>query len=126
MGTNFSYKWDTEVRQLAKKCINIEFMELFHKAERETMESEEEQRFKEIAETLKDPYGMWYISQMIWQVEHGLADDRDYQSKLAIAQVHACLSSDSYLQNVWNNDTSSEECQNMMKLKEGLGKLLKL
>ena len=45
-----------------------------------------------ISEKYKDPYGMFYISEMIWRVEHALADNRTVMAKYAVAEVYEVLS----------------------------------
>jgi hypothetical protein len=121
--TNFSILWDTKVKNLALKCINPELVQILLKDESQVTD-EDKDKAKEIGQKFKDPYGMYYISDMAWRVEHSLADDREVMAQLAITQVYSVLSSESYWENVWNNDTSSEEAQNLIALRDGLKELI--
>jgi len=123
--TNFSIKWGTEVKELARKCVNNEFISLVAKGENGTLTESEEIKVKELSEGIKDAYGMWYMSNMIWRVEHALADDREHLAILAVAEIHSTISSESYWTNVWNNDFSTEEAVNIRNLRDGLKELLR-
>jgi len=123
--TNFSIKWDTEVKELARKCVNAEFISLVAKGENGTLTESEEVKVKELSEGIKDAYGMWYISDMLWRVEHALADDREYLAILTVSEIHSTISTESYWTNVWNNDFSTEEAVNIRNLRDGLKELLR-
>jgi hypothetical protein len=120
MITEFSMKWDTKVKELANKCVNWEFIKLTQKGENNILSEEEEKMFQELGNNIKDPYGMWYISDMIWQVEHSLMDNKEPLAKLAIAQVYNVISRESYWTNIFNNDLSLDEAKNIKALQECL------
>lgn len=122
--TNFSIKWDTEVKELAKKCVNYEFITLVQKGENGSLTESEETKVKELSEGIKDAYGMWYISNMIWRVEHALADNRESMALLAISEIHSTISSESYWTNVFKNDFSTDEATNIKNLRYALKELL--
>lgn len=122
--TNFSIKWDTEVKNLARKCVNHDFITLVSKGENGSLTEEEKKKVKEISEKIKDHYGMWYISEMIWKVEHALADNREPMAKLAVSNVYQVISGESYWTNIFSNDFSTDEAINIKNLKDGLKELL--
>jgi len=122
--TNFSIKWGTEVKELARKCINTEFISLVAKGENGTLTESEEVKVKELSEGIKDAYGMWYISNMIWRVEHSLADNREPLAQLAVSEIYNTISTESYWTNVFKNDYSTDEAINIKNLRDGLKELL--
>ena len=85
---------------------------------------EEKEYLKSINEKYKDIYGMYYISDMIWRVEHALADGRKPIAGLAIAQVYEVLNRPSYFQDVFGGNENDEEWKTRAALKDGLYKLL--
>ena len=119
----FKDVWDDEVKALAKACVDDKLVEMMGAAECRGYATEEEQNYVE-ALNLKDPTAVWYVSKMIWRIEHDLADGRPKASLPSIIQVFETLNSDSYLKNVWDGDTSSEEAQKLFKLRDGLRNLL--
>ena len=123
--TNFSIKWDTEVKELARKCVNNEFISLVAKGENGILTEDEEIKVEKLSKEIKDPYGMWYISDMIWRVEHALADNREHLAILAISNIYNTISTESYWTNIFNNDFSTDEAINIKNLKDGLKDLLR-
>ena len=124
--TEFSKLWDYEVKQLAQACVTEpRLVGLMMKDENYQFTDEEKEYINEVYKRYKDPYGMFYVSDMIWRVEHALSDGRDSAAKLAILQIHGALDSSDYLKNVFKGDSSSEEYKNMMKLRDGLAKLMR-
>lgn len=67
---------------------------------------------------------MYCISNMIWQVEHALADGREVIANLAIAEVYSVLSSPSYFQNVFLGNENDEEWKTRAALRDGLYKII--
>jgi len=122
--TNFSIKWDTKVKELARKCVNAEFIHLVAKGESGALTENEDIEVRKLSEEIKDAYGMWYISNMIWRVEHSLADNREVLAQLPISEIYSTISSESYWTNVWNNDFSTDEAINIKNLRDGLKELL--
>ena len=123
--TNFSMKWDTEVKELARKCVNIEFIRLVAKGENGALTENEEVVVRKLSEEIKDAYGMWYISNMIWRVEHALADNREPMAKLAVSEIFSTISTESYWTDIFKDDYSSEEAINIRNLRDGLKELLR-
>lgn len=118
-----SIHWDTKVKPLAQKCLDAEVLELFS-AEEETPEIKK--KAEELSKKYVDTTAMWYVSKLVWAMEHDLADDRFYLSALnAIMQVKGTLSSDSYWTNVWKGQ-QNEERQNLEILRGALPELLEL
>jgi hypothetical protein len=102
------------------------FYSFSDKSEQESLTEKEKQEAKEISKKYVDATGMWYISQMIWSVEHDLADKRNAAS-ICVLQVRDTLKSESYWTNVWINqgkDLESEEAKNLKNLLEKLEILL--
>lgn len=123
--TEFEKMWDSEVKKLAEDCVTEpELVRLMGKSEGYEPTEKEKEYLKSIGEKYKDTYGMFYISNMIWQVEHALADSREYSAALSISQIYQVLSSDSYFQNVFEGNEESDEWKTRAALRDGLEKLM--
>lgn len=121
----FTQLWDEKVKKLAKACLPEErLLKLFGKGENYDPTPDEKKYLEEIGQKYKDLYGMYYISDMCWRIEHALADNRLPMAKIAIVNVVGTLDSDSYFQNVFKGDASSEEWQNLDALRKGLHELM--
>jgi len=117
----FTKFWDEEIKPFANKCA--EGMELLHKIQ-ELDEEKDQDKVQEIKEQMnaynkKDWLALYNISQMIFYVEHDLADGRNPAFRMH--QVKSCLSSESYYTNVFKNE-DCEESRNYKKLAEMLSK----
>jgi len=122
--TDFSMMWDLKVKQLAKNCVNYEFIKLIAKGENNNLTTEEETEVTVLSNDIKDPYGMWYISDMIWRVEHALCDNREAFAKLAVCDIYNTISKESYWTNIFKNDLSTDEAKNIKELEIGLKELI--
>lgn len=123
--TTFSKLWDTEVKQLAEACVTeSKLIRLMCKRDSYEPSDEEKEYLKSMCEKYKDIYGMYYISDMIWRVEHALADGRQPMARLAITQVYSVLNEPSYFQNVFNGNEDDEEWKTRVALRDGLCKLM--
>lgn len=123
--TTFSNLWDTEVKQLAQACVTEpKLIQLMGKSNSYEPTDEEKKYLKEMSEKYKDIYGMYYISDMIWRVEHALADRRQSMAGLAITQIYDVLNRPSYFQNVFSGNEDDEEWKKRAALRDGLRKLL--
>lgn len=121
----FSEIWDTQVKQLAEACVTEKrLVELMSKDKSYKPSEEEKEYMKKISGKYKDIAGMYYISDMIWRVEHALADDRSEHAKLAIAQVYDVLNRPSYFHDVFKENEDDEEWKTRAALRDGLKKLL--
>ena len=121
----FSEIWDTQVKQLAEACVTEKrLVELMSKDKSYNPNEEEKEYMKKISGKYKDIAGMYYISDMIWRVEHALADDRSEHAKLAIAQVYDVLNRPSYFQDVLKENEDDDEWKTRAALRDGLKKLL--
>ena len=123
--TTFSNLWDSEVKQLAHACVTEpKLIGLMCKGDSYEPTDEEKKYLKEMSEKYKDIYGMYYISDMIWRVEHALADGRQSMARLAIAQIYAVLNRPSYFQDVFNSNEDDEEWKQRAALRDGLRKIM--
>lgn len=123
--TAFSKIWDTEVKSLAKACVTEpELIRLMNQGEGYEPTKKEKEYLESISGKYKDAYGMYYISDMIWKVEHALADGRKEVANLAIAQVYEVLNRPSYFQNVFLSNENDEEWKTRAALRDGLYKLM--
>ena len=121
----FSEIWDTQVKQLAEACVTEKrLVELMSKDKSYNPNEEEKEYMKKISGKYKDIAGMYYISDMIWRVEHALTDDRSEHAKLAIAQVYDVLNRPSYFHDVFKENEDDEEWKTRAALRDGLKKLL--
>lgn len=119
MGFNkeFIEMWDTKVKEKAKECSKG--YDLLCKLQYDNLSEDEKNKIVEqIKEkNIQDINAVWYIGKLIWAVEHALADDRtDLNFINSTYQVKSCLNSESYWENVWKNDFSSEEAKNLKEL----------
>ncbi len=121
----FSKLWDTEVKALAKACVTEpRLIELMTKGDSYKPTQEEKTYLDEVSKKYLDLYGMYYISDLIWRIEHALADGREWQAGIAIANVYSTLADESYFQNVFNGDEANEEWKTRKALRDGLKKLM--
>jgi len=118
----FEKFWDTEVKPLADKCA--EGANLIGELEKATTEAEKEEIKKQMRQhNKKDWYSIWYISQMIFYVEHDLADGRN--PGVRMLQVQRTLNSEDYYKNVFKGEMC-EEAKNYQALGQKLNKALEL
>ena len=123
--SKFSEIWDKEVKKLAIECIQEpRYVELMTRDRSYKLNKEEREYIEGVRTTYKDSAGMYYISKMIWKVEHALADNNETVAGVAIAQIHTVLSRESYLKNVFNGNTQSKEWKTRDALCKGLKKLI--
>ena len=92
-----------EALYLLSGFLHLDFSEMDYFLNAHLTEDE-----KKLFSKFVDPLAMFYISNMIFRVEHGLADSRDYQSKLAVLEINATLHSEGYLKEVWHVDDDSD------------------
>jgi hypothetical protein len=122
----FSTIWDNEVKALAQACVtDPKLVRLMMQSEGYKPTAEEEAYLNEVSGKYHDPYGMFYISDLIWRVEHALADGRECQANIALLNVYSALASSDYLPNVFKGDDTSEEWKSRVALRDGLKKLIK-
>lgn len=124
--SKFSEKWITETRDLAIKCVNNRFIELINKGENGTITDTEGKEVKALSDTIKDAYGMWYISEMIWRVNHELGGRFEVKAELSAHEVYNTISKESYWTNVFDNKLDTEEAININNLKNSLAELVNL
>lgn len=121
----FTQIWITEVKALAEACVTEpELIRLMSQGEGYEPSKDEKEYLASISEKYKDTYGMYYISCMIWNVEHALADCTIVSAKLAVAEIYEVLNSPSYFQNVFLSNENDEEWKTRAALRDGLYKLL--
>ena len=125
--SRFSEIWDNEVKPLANACVaEPKLVELLGKGKDYEPNQEEKEYMSSISEKYKDIYGMYYISEMIWKVEHALADGREYQAKFSIIPIYETLNRPSYFYNVFDGNENNEEWKTRAALRDGLYRLINL
>ena len=123
--TTFSKIWDTEVKKLAEACVTEpELVRLMSKGEGYEPNEGEKRYLESIKGKYKDIYGMYYISDMIWQVEYALKYEREEAARFSIVRIYEVLNSPSYFQNVFKGNEDDEEWKNRAALRDGLYKLI--
>lgn len=123
----FSEIWNNEVKALAEACVaEPKFVQLMMKGEGYEMTKEEEKYFEKVRGKYLDPYGMCYISDMIFRVERDLAEGRDWQAECTIISAYSNLSETSLFQDVFKGDATTEEWKTRVVLRKGLEKLVKV
>ena len=123
----FSELWDNQVKELIESCITEpELVCLICVSESYVFNENEKEYLKEVVNKCKDPYGRFYVSDMIYKVEHALADRRKAMAGIAIMQVYNNINSDTYLKNVFNGDDENDEYKRTILLRDEFGKLIKV
>lgn len=123
----FSVTWDTEVKKLALDCVREpRFVQILEMGEDHNLTTDEKEYFESIEGKYKDLAGMYHISDMIWRVEHALADDREDLAKFAIINIYRVITSDSYLENLFESDKTNIEWKRIEALANGLAKLISI
>lgn len=123
--TPFSNLWDKKVKQLAQACVTEpELIKLLCKDNSYEPTDEEKEYLGKMCEKYKDIFGMYYISDMIWRVEHALADGRESMAVLAISETYNALNQPDYFQNIFNGNEDDEEWKTRAALRDGLNELL--
>jgi hypothetical protein len=125
--SEFIKYWNAEVSEIAKSCAKG--FDLLQKGENSSLSAEEREnvatQFNELG--LKDPNAVWFIGLMIGDIHRSIMDNRPNLNLInSIGQVNGCLNSDSYWTNVWNNDITTEEAQNLKNLASLTSKLISL
>lgn len=123
----FKELWQNKVWQQIKICTP-EYANI-RKLESGRLSTEEKDKLiAEIREKdYKDIEGQYYIGELVCVVEHALADNRKNLNFVQhMMQVHGCLNDDSYWTNVFENDFSSNEAKELLKLKGLINELYKL
>lgn len=111
----FSRIWNNEVKKLAQECATIPLISL-----EEWYKLSEE---KDLSTAIKDHEdGMFYISDIILLVERALAHGMEPTAQDITMKVYLLLKSPNL--NTYKKELSSDEYQNMMRLRTGLEKLL--
>jgi len=122
---SFVKLWDDEVKQLAVACVTDQrLVSLMMKNENQITEDDKNYA-KSVSGKYKDIYRMYYISEMIWKIEHALADNRQEQAKMVANSIYSGISQN-LLVKVFNNDETNEEWALRANLKKGLGKMLEI
>lgn len=125
--TLFSATWDTEVKKLAKDCVKEpKFVKLLSLGENYDLSDEDKEYIEKVGNNYKDPYGMYVISDMIWAVEHALANAREEIAAIAIVRVYSAITEEEYLERVFNGEKTSEEWKRIEALANGLAKLISM
>lgn len=121
----FSKIWDNEVKALAVACVTEPKLVNLMLQDKGYEPTEEEKTYiQEVCGKYYDPCGMFFISDMIWRIEHALADERESLAKLAIMNVYPALASSDYLSTVFKGNDTCEEWKSRVALREGLEKLM--
>jgi len=118
----FSALWDTEVKEQIQKCTPE--YETLRKMDN-VSEADAKILYKEIqAKGYHDVYGQYVIGNLIWAVEHALADDRlDLNFITTFCQVRETLNNDEYWENVFGTEIECEEAKELMKLRDYINRL---
>ncbi len=131
---NFVEYYQTTVRPLAEKCAKG--FQTMLKAENNMLVLNNDtgllknildgEADADILLTCKDPNAIWFIGHMIGDIDRALIKGIRLNTINSIGQIHGCLTSDSYWENVWENNFSSEEAKNLKELAEKMKELVTL
>ncbi len=123
LSESFLALWGSEVFPAAEKCAKgfktINEME----NGKEFAEDHEEMIF---LKSRKDCNAIWYIGLLIGDVEKAKFHGTSLNLLNSLSAVNGCLNSESYWTNVWENDDSSEEAQNLRALAKLMSKIISL
>ncbi len=124
--STFSEVWFSEVRPLAEACIpDHELIRILcRQGSNHPLNSSEIAYLKNTRGKYKDVEGMYFISDMIWRVEHSLASSREKMAKLCAMNVYSLLVAPDYCKKVFNGDEENQEWKSRKNLLCGLKKLL--
>jgi hypothetical protein len=113
----FSVLWDTEVKKQIQKCTPE--YETLRKMDN-VSEADAKILYEEIqAKGYHDVYGQYVIGNLIWVVEHALADDRlDLNFISTFSQIRGTLNDDEYWGNVFGVEIECDEAKELMKLRD--------
>ena len=134
--------WDSEVKPLAKACVDSEVVNMFIEVGAASdgsfsdssipsafLETEEgRNKVIELVEKHSDVLAIWHISSFIASMENDIADNRDYAIAISSALgLKKILSSERYWGNeIWANPKSKEEKERLIKFRNALPKLIGL
>lgn len=119
MKQSFIKLWREKVEKVAQKCSPIEAFNLIKNIESDTYSEEEKNKFAQQLQEInfKDINAVWYIGLMIGDIQKSIFDNRGNLNLInSVSQVKGCLNSESYWNNVWNNDITSDESKNLKEL----------
>ncbi len=115
--------WFEEVKPIAAKCAKgyDRLLQAENSGDEATMQTLVDELAKE-GES-RDMVSVWYIGQMISQVEYALLHDRN--PMLGLLQAHGTLNSEEFYQNVFDGE-ESEETRNYRTLGQKLTEMMSM
>ncbi|MDD2299472.1 MAG: hypothetical protein PHN69_04450 [Candidatus Pacebacteria bacterium] len=119
----FKTLWDTEVKpHIINNCIP-EYAAL--KSLPQLSSEDQKKEVNRIASMgYHDFIGQLFIGDLVWTVEHALADDRiDLNFTNSFYQVYGVLNDDDYWQHNYAGDPDGQETKNIAKLRDYINKL---
>lgn len=112
--------YDEKVRPLAVKCSKGYYTMVA--IERGETVSNEDMDF---IKNHKDTNAIWFIGLFIGDVDYYRIKGIRLNLINSLSMVQGCLNSESYWTNVWENDISSEDAQNLKELGKLMTELLR-
>lgn len=111
----FLKEWNGIVKPIAEKCAKG-----FAAMARVENGGTDPEDIKTV-ESYKDGLACWYVGLMIGDIDRAAIAGVRLTVLNSLNQIYGTLTSESYWKNVWNNDRSSEEANNL----DALGKAVK-
>ncbi len=120
------------VRPVAEKCANgfhiISAMENGKPVDEKDKEllngKPVDEKDKELLNSRVDAEAIWHVGCMIGIIDKAAIGGMNLNVINSVSQIQGCLNSESYWQNVWNNDFSTEEAKNLKELGSKMNKLV--
>lgn len=121
----FVMYWNTEVKPLAIKCSKG--AELIGQLENSKTEEERAEINVKMEDMNKvDWLAVFYISGMLYDVDHSLSHERYAHAGVNMLQVQGCLNSEDYYTDVFKENTDCEEYKNYRELGQKLNKIMEI
>lgn len=120
---DFVKYYHSDVRPAAEKVANLYPQWL--SAENKGVAPAENDPLVIALNKLTDSNAVWYVGQMIGEIDRHIIKGIRLGVLNVLNGVYGCLTSESYWTNVWKNDKTSEEAQNLLALAEKMKVLVK-
>lgn len=118
--------WYNEVRTLAISCIlDKNYIKLIT-IDKSKLTDSEKTYIEEINIKYYDACGMYFISNMIKEIDKALDEKADSKAYLYVDFAYSIFNSPNYLKSTFEGNNTCNEWETRMKLKDGLKKIIDL
>lgn len=118
--------WYDEVRTLAISCIlDNEYVKLIT-MDKSKLTDNDKTHIEEINLKYYDACGMYFISNMIKEIDNAFNEDSDYKAYLYASFIYSVFDSTKYFNDIFKGNDKCYEWETRMKFKAGLKKIIDL